>query len=74
MFKTSEELKAFIIWAKSQGLKKAKVGDIEFELSELSYVNEMTDKKEELDSSKLLVDTENLDQKEQDELLFWSSR
>lgn len=74
MFKNIKELKEFITWCKSQGIKTAKVGEITFEISEITYVNEVGQIKEELGSSKTLVDTDESSKKEEDELLFWSSQ
>ncbi len=38
MFKTPEELKQFLTWAKEQGIQKVKVKDIEVEFTALAVI------------------------------------
>lgn len=79
MFKDEASLKQFITWAKDMKLKRFKNGDIEFEISDLGLVEELnrsalSGEKEITDfENKTLVDTEELSQQEQDDLLFWST-
>jgi hypothetical protein len=78
MFSNPKDLKEFIIWAKSQKLRRLKVKDVEFELSEIAFVDDQINlaenlKETSLQSSKTLVDTEEINPNEEDELLFWSS-
>jgi hypothetical protein len=76
MFENADEIKEFIIWARENKLKHFKIKDIEFELSELSFVEEVTAKQDEILKEAIgdtLVDTEEINPKEEDDLLFWSS-
>lgn len=71
-----EELKSFILWAKSVKLKHFKNSECEFELSDLAFVEDLTQPTEKemfLGGSKTLVDTEQPNPKEEDNDLFWSS-
>ncbi len=43
MLKNLKEVKEFIVWAKSQNISKAKIGDVEFEISPLHYAQEQID-------------------------------
>lgn len=73
---STEELKQFILWAKSVKLKRFKNEECEFELSDLAYIDDLTqptNKEMFLGSSKTLVDTEKPNQKEEEEDLFWST-
>lgn len=72
MFKDVAELKNFIVWAKKQGIQKAKIGDIEFEVSIVSQAIDYQ-ASEEKTTSKTMVDTEKSTKEEEDELLFWSA-
>ena len=76
MFDNANEIKEFIIWAREHKLKHFKIKDIEFELSELSFVEEVTAKQDEILKEAIgdtLADTEQINPKEEDDLLFWSS-
>ena len=78
MFKTEKELKDFILWCKANKVKSFKNNDTNFELSELSFVPELTEKQMEKKVEEAydhtLIDTakQELD-KEDEELLYWSS-
>lgn len=74
MFKTIEDLQKFIIWAKSQKVKSLKIDNIEFELSELSFLpdDQAINLKEAIGDT--IADTEPLDTKEEEDLLFWSAQ
>lgn len=39
MFKTQDELKAFIIWAKEQKIQRIKIDKIEVEISNLAFID-----------------------------------
>lgn len=76
MFDNSEDLKEFIIWARNNKLKHFKNKDIEFELSELSFIEEANSKQQDALKEAIgdtLVDTETSDPKEEEDLLFWSA-
>ena len=79
MFKNVASLKRFITWAKNNKIKRFKNGDVEFEISDLGLVEELnrsalSNEKEITDfEKKTLVDTEEMSQQEQDELLYWST-
>lgn len=72
MFKTPEDLKEFITWARSLRIKSLHVGEVRVEFSELAFVDsiEATELKE---SSKTLVDDSPEQSKEDEELLYWST-
>ena len=74
MLKNMEDVKLFIEWCKEHKVKSFKSDTIQFELSELSFIEDTqayTDKLQtSLDESKLEADQQ---EKEDDELLFWSS-
>lgn len=67
MFKDVEELKNFILWAKNQKIKRLKLGDYEAEFSDLVYV-------EQLQEAQMPEQAPGDQQKEDEELLYWSSR
>lgn len=77
LFETVAQVQAFVAWAKAIGLKRAKIGDVELELSDLALLplaSETGPKgTEERDTSKTLTDTLTPDAKQEDEDLFWSS-
>ena len=74
MLKNMEDVKLFIEWCKEHKVKSFKSDNIQFELSELSFIEDTqayTDKLQtSLDESKFEADQQ---EKEDDELLFWSS-
>lgn len=80
MVNTISELKELIIWAKEQSLQSLKIGDVEFKFSEAVAAQAIIEKYgaspqiENKASSDTLVDTEAVDAKEEEELLFYSSR
>ncbi len=77
MFKSAQDLKEFILWCKSQKVKSFKNTDIQFELSDLSFLEELssTTSSEEIDEfdSQTLTDTDEEASKEDEDLLYWSS-
>lgn len=84
MFKTTQDLKEFILWAKDQRIEAVKVGDVEVKFSTLAFLvpdemnlDQETAKPastEERNTSKTLVDTLTNTDEEDEELLTWSSR
>ena len=80
LFTTTEELKDFIMWAKSQRLKSATIGQISFEFSELAHINdiESVPNVENVDVAAAPTSPKlpggNTQTSEEDELLFWSAR
>lgn len=77
MIKSVSELKELIIWAKSQKLRALKIGDIQFELSDLALVvdeaNLVQTAPVAVDSNSL-AESEQLTAEEEEKLLYWSSR
>ena len=74
MLKNLEDIKLFIEWCKEHKVKSFKAEDVQFELSELAFIENVTDYSEKLQTS---VDEtkfeEDQQKKEEEELLFWSS-
>lgn len=74
MLKTVDELKAFLLWAKSHKIQAVKVGDVEVHFSGTAFIEEdlaLPQKgSEERDTSKVLVDELPADD---EDILFWSS-
>lgn len=75
MFKTVEEIKEFVTWARSQKIKSVKVGDLEIEMSELAYVEPMNAEEiiSRLDNKTYADDADSNAKKEEEELLLWSA-
>ena len=79
MLKDLNEIKKFIEWCKKNKVKTFKNGNIEFELSELSFVPQLDDsqmdKKITEAYDETLVDTakQELD-KEDEQMLYWSTQ
>lgn len=71
------EVREFIMWARSIGLKRAKLGDVEFELSDITIAVDAEAKAqrapEERDTSKTMTDTLPINEQDENEDLFWSS-
>ena len=73
------QLKRLIKWAQTNKVKKLKIDNVEFELSELSFVDSIEVPLDQLMSNMSEYNTETLtdtlkDQKtEDDQDLFWSS-
>ena len=74
MLNNIEDVKLFIEWCKEHKVKSFKFDNIQFELSELSFIEDTQSYTDELhtslDESKFEADQQ---EKEDDELLFWSS-
>lgn len=74
MFDSPQKLKNFVLWCQENKVKSFKNKDIEFELSELAFIQESDNFKEiNLDDQKTFSDFEGMTQEEIDELLTWSS-
>lgn len=78
MLKNTRQLKGFIDWARSAGLQKVKLGDIEFEFSQAAmiekYIANDVIKTEPESTSKTMVDAEPNAAADDEEALFWSAR
>lgn len=78
MFKSTEEIKKFILWCQTNKVKSFKQAGVEFELSEIAFVDQLSASQMEMKTSEAmdetLVDTakQELDD-EEDSLLYWSS-
>ena len=78
MFKSTKEIKEFIIWCQKNKVKSFKHDNIAFEVSEIAFVDQLNEQQlqqkvsEAMDET--LVDTakQELDQEDED-LLMWSS-
>ena len=74
MLENLEDVKLFIEWCKEHKVKSFKIEGVQFELSELAFVETINDYTEKLqtvaDESKF---EEEQQRKEDDELMFWSS-
>lgn len=75
MLDNVEDIKLFIEWCKEHKVKSFKIKDLQFELSELSFIEASEDYTDKLGSS---LSQSNFEaeqaKKEDDELLFWSSQ
>ena len=77
MINNTEELKKLITWAKENKVKSLKIGEISFELSELSFIEDIELSQDRISSNvgeynnDTLTDT--LDSNEDEALLFWST-
>lgn len=73
MFKTTEELKLFIEWAKEQKIKTLKVGDIHVDFSDLAFLPETMYQDLTNGGPSTLAETEPVDSDEEEELLYHSA-
>ena len=77
MFKTSKDLKEFILWCKSNKVQSFKNNDIAFELSGIAFAEQLinTSDASEITSftDKTLADTDPEQEQEDNDLLYWSS-
>lgn len=73
MFKSVEELKAFLEWAKGQNIEQVKVADIEIKFSALAVIPTESLKEMTSGSANTLVDDEQMSKEEYEEILFHSS-
>lgn len=75
MLKNLEDVKLFIEWCKEHKVKSFRIEGVEFELSELAFVENLQDYAEQkiqtaVDESKFEKDQQD---QEDEDLLFWSS-
>lgn len=70
MFKSVKEIQDFIVWAKSEKLKIVKLGDLEVEISELNYIEEIA----QPSTQEQREDVQSNNADEDEDLLYWSSR
>ena len=74
MLENIEDIKLFIEWCKEKKVKSFKSDNIQFELSELSFIDNTEDYADKLQTS---VQESKFEQEQQDkedeEMLFWSS-
>ena len=74
MLESIEDIKLFIQWCKENKVRSFKSGDIQFELSELSFVESVDGYADKLQTA---VDESKFEKQQQDqeddEMLFWSS-
>lgn len=72
-----DEIRQMILFCKEHRVKSASFGDWKFEFSDYAFIDilsEISKQKEETKSSKTLVDTNPVEQAEEDEdLLYYSS-
>ena len=73
MLENIEDVKLFIEWCKEHKVKSFKSNDIEFELSELSFIENTEDLVSKLKSGESPNFEEKQQQEEDEELMFWSS-
>ena len=75
MLDNVEDIKLFIEWCKAHKVKSFKIKDLQFELSELSFIEASEDDADKLINSLAQSNFEaEQAKKEDDELLFWSSQ
>ena len=74
MLENIEDIKLFIEWCKEKKVKSFKSDNIQFELSELSFIDNTEDYADKLKTSVQESKFEEEQQnKEDEEMLFWSS-
>ena len=74
MLKNMEDIKLFIEWCKENKVKSFKSDNVQFELSELSFIENVEDYADKLDTQLDESKFERDQQKSEDEeMLFWSS-
>jgi hypothetical protein len=75
MFKNVQELQDFILWAKTEKVKRLKVGDVEVEISDYALVQDLyqTPLSQPSTTEPQKVDEINRIKKEEEDLLLWSA-
>lgn len=71
MFKNLEEVRSLIAWAKTQKIRRLKLGELEVDISELAYVDDLTTNIPTVESIEPKSAAEQA--KEDEKLLYWSS-
>jgi hypothetical protein len=75
MLNNIEDIKLFIEWCKEHKIKSFKFKDLQFELSELGFLEQTEDYADKLQSDLAQTNFEAKQANEEDEdLLFWSSK
>ncbi len=82
MFKTTKELKEFIVWAKSQGIQQVSVGKVVVVFSPYALAESAIDglgnaektPDEHKDTSKTLIDTSKSTSSDDEDLLYYSAQ
>lgn len=81
MFTNIEDLKKFIIWAKTQKLHSVEVEGVKFEISPYAFIDSIgevptpqTEPIETPTDEELLIMNENFQNKEDEDLLYHSSQ
>lgn len=84
---TLQDLQRFILWAKSEGVSRIKLGDIEVQLLDVAVIHAVESKlsetvasqplivagAEERDTGRTMVDEADASKSEEEELLYWSA-
>ena len=73
MFKTPEELKKFISWARDNKIKRVKVDNLEFEVSDLAFVEDVQSIISQVVPAASNTTEPEAAKKEEEDLLFWST-
>ena len=74
MLNNIEDIKLFIEWCKNNKVRAFKSDNIEFELSELSFIDATEGDADKINTATQAASVEEEQQQEDDdELLFWSS-
>jgi hypothetical protein len=60
MLKNIEELKLFIKWAKEHSITRIKLGEVEIDISPISYINSITDSPNFLEPANLTPEEEEI--------------
>jgi len=70
MFKTIEDLKAFVLWAKKEQVASFKAGDIEVVISPYALIEPQSN----LQAPATGAEAQELKPESEDEALYWSTR
>lgn len=74
MFKSVNELQAFLTWAKDLKLKSVRIGDIQADFSELAFLPESDLKEISSGGASTLAESEPASKEDDEELAFWSAQ
>lgn len=74
MFKTVQEIQEFIVWAKSQKIKKIKLKGVEVEISELAFIDTIAPQASEYTKPQENQIDNQTKNEEEDPDLFYSAR
>lgn len=76
LFKSVNELKEFIVWAKSEKIQALTVGEVSIQFSAIAMIDDEFDQPEAKESSKVWTDGSDLnksDLEDEEDLMYWSS-